>query len=197
MTGGPAVAGALLTGGASRRMGFDKALVEIGGVPNAVRLAGVLGEVASPVVEVGPGRSGLTAIGEQPPGQGPLVATSAALDALRAMGHFGPVLVLACDLAFVTGEDLGLLAAWPEPASVVPIVSGRPQPLCARWSQEDLGAARPLLQAGERSMRVLLRRPGIVFLDEGHWPRSKQRRVFADFDTPADLTEMGLRLPGL
>jgi molybdopterin-guanine dinucleotide biosynthesis protein A len=177
-------------------MGFDKALVEIAGVPNAVRLAAVLGVVASPLVEVGPGRAGLVAVEEHPRGNGPLVATCAAWETLLDMGHVGPVLVVACDLAFVTAADLALLAAWPGPASVVPVVEGRPQPLCARWSPEDLGALRPLVQAGERSMRALLARPGIVFVDEEHWPDSKARRVFADFDTPSDLTGLGLSPSG-
>ncbi len=196
MNNGSGVAGALLTGGASRRMGFDKALVEIDGVPNAVRLAVVLRQVASPVVEVGPGLSGLTAVAEQPPGQGPLVATHAAGQALRAMGHSGPVLLLACDLAFITADDLAVLAAWPGPASVVPMADGRPQPLCARWSQEDLEAARLLVEAGERTMKALLRRPGVVFVDQRHWPEAEARHMFADFDTVSDLTALGLRPSG-
>lgn len=63
MNAAPKVGGALLTGGASRRMGFDKALVEVDGLPNALRLARALAEVASPLVEVGPGYSGLEAVG--------------------------------------------------------------------------------------------------------------------------------------
>ncbi len=192
VTHGLEVAGVLLTGGASRRMGFDKALVEVDGVPSAVRLAAVLAEVASPVFEVGPGRSGLAVVDEGPLGQGPLAAACAALAALRAVGHLGPVLLLACDLAFVSAADLVLLAGWPGPASVVPMAGGRPQPLCARWSQEDLGAASVLVQAGERSMKALLGRPGIVFADEEHWPAGRARRIFADFDTPADLQSLGL-----
>ena len=35
----PAFAGAVLCGGRSRRMGRDKALIEIGGVPLAMRVA--------------------------------------------------------------------------------------------------------------------------------------------------------------
>ncbi len=197
MTDDLKVAGALLTGGASRRMGFDKALVEVNGVPNAVRLAAVLSEVASPVCEVGPGRSGLAVVDEGRGGQGPLVAAGAAWAALRAAGHLGPVLLLACDLAFVTAADLAVLARWPGSASVVPMAAGRPQPLCARWSPEDLGSAGALVQAGERAMKALLRRPGIVFVDEGHWPAGRARRVFADFDTPADLEALGLGQPAL
>jgi molybdopterin-guanine dinucleotide biosynthesis protein A len=105
-------------------------------------------------------------------------------------------LVLACDLAFVTAGDLALLAAWPGRASVVPTVDGRPQPLCARWSQDDLEAAGLLVEAGERSMKALLRRPGVVLVDQRAWPEAEVRRVFADFDTVADLTALGLRLSG-
>jgi molybdopterin-guanine dinucleotide biosynthesis protein A len=178
-------------------MGFDKALVEVDGMPSAARLAAVLSEVASLVLEVGPGRSGLTAVAEQPPGRGPLVAACAARRALRAVGHSGPVLLLACDLAFVAAGDLVLLSRWPGPASVVPVVDGRPQPLCARWSPEDLDAASALVRAGERSMKALLHRPGIVFVDEERWPTGRARHVFADFDTPSDLAALGLGDLGL
>ncbi|HZI37181.1 MAG TPA: NTP transferase domain-containing protein, partial [Acidimicrobiia bacterium] len=54
-----AVAGLLLTGGASRRMGRDKALLEVGGRRLVDRAASVLAAVADPVLEVGPGWSEL------------------------------------------------------------------------------------------------------------------------------------------
>ena len=135
VTDGLNVAGVLLTGGASRRMGFDKALVEVNGVPSAVRLAAALAEVTRPVFEVGPGRSGLPAVDEGTLGQGPLVAACAALPALRAAGHLGPVLLLACDLAFVTAADLALLARWP----------GRRQ-----WSRWPRGVLSRCAPAGRR-----------------------------------------------
>jgi molybdenum cofactor guanylyltransferase len=186
------IAGILLTGGASRRMGFDKALLAVDGVPNAVRLAGVLKTVAAPVIEVGPGVSGLPSVVERPAGAGPLVAISSGGRHLRRLGHEGPVLVLACDLPFITSDVLSKLGAWPGDGSVVPMVAGRAQPLCARWSQEDMVAAGPLVQAGERSMRTLLARPGIVFPSEGDWAVPEAWREFADVDSPADLKALGL-----
>jgi molybdenum cofactor guanylyltransferase len=196
LTSGSGVAGALLTGGASRRMGFDKTLVEVGGVPNAQRLAAVLRQVASPLVEVGPGRSGLSTVSEQPPGQGPLVAACAAQEALRAAGHFGAVLLLASDLPFMSAEVLAVIVNWPGGASVVPRVDGHAQPLCARWSAADLSAATLLAAEGERSMRALVRRPGVVFVDEEAWPGSVARHAFADVDTLDDLAGLGLIAPG-
>jgi molybdenum cofactor guanylyltransferase len=186
------VAGILLTGGASRRMGFDKARLSIDGVPNAARLAAVLKAVVAPTVEVGPGVSGLPAIQEVPAGAGPLVAMCAGARHLRSTGHDGPVLVLACDLPFMSSDVISELCAWVGDGSVVPVVAGRAQPLCARWSQNDLRAAEDLVVAGERSMRSLLGRRGITFPDESEWRAKQILRAFADADSPADLKALGL-----
>ncbi len=186
------VAGILLTGGASRRMGFDKALLSVEGAPNAVRLAGVLEAVTAPVVEVGPGVSGLPSVLEAPAGAGPLVAIWAGGRQLRSLGHEGPVLVLACDLPFMNPAVLVQLGAWPGEGSVVPLVAGRAQPLCARWSAEDMAAVEALVLAGERSMKALLARPGVSFPGESEWAAPGAWRAFADVDSPADLEALGL-----
>ena len=193
---GPAspVAGILLTGGASRRMGFDKARLPVDGVPLGARLGRLLQGVVAPVVEVGPGVSWLPALQEDPPGQGPLVAMCAGACRLGEMGHAGPVLVLACDLPFMTSAVLAELAAWPPArSSVVPVVAGRPQPLCARWSQAALGAAYRLADQGERAMKCLFECADVVFLDEKQWGTEGVARAFADVDSPADLKALGLR----
>lgn len=184
------LAALLLTGGRSRRMGRDKALIEIGGISMARRLADMLGEVAFPVVEVGPGYSGGWAARETPPGGGPLAAVAAGSSALDHLGHTGPALVLACDLPLVTVEALRLLAHWPGPNSVIPIVDGRAQPLCARWSTLDLRTAGKVLAAGERSLRHSPDRLGAVLLDETQWGKKVGRDAFMDVDTPRDLADL-------
>src|SRR5918996_3934052 len=93
-----AIGGLLLTGGASRRMGEDKALIEVGGRRLVDHAAALLTAVADPVIEVGPGWSDLPAVREDPAGSGPLAALGAGAAALRAAGHDGPVLVLAVDM---------------------------------------------------------------------------------------------------
>ncbi|HVW35182.1 MAG TPA: molybdenum cofactor guanylyltransferase, partial [Acidimicrobiia bacterium] len=151
------VAGLLLTGGASRRMGRDKALLEVDGQRLVDRAAAVLGAVADPVLEVGPGWSGLPAVREDPPGSGPLAALSAGAAELRARGHSGPVLVLAVDMPRVSAELLRFLAgrAGP-PATAVPRAGGHPQPMCARYGPDVLAAVDRRLAAGGRSLRDLL-----------------------------------------
>ena len=83
-------------------MGHDKATLVIDGEPSARRLGALLAGVVDPALEVGPQRSGLAAIAEEQPGEGPLAALAAGWSALARAGHDGSVVVLACDLPLVT-----------------------------------------------------------------------------------------------
>jgi molybdenum cofactor guanylyltransferase len=192
MRGTHPVGGILLTGGASRRMGFDKASMPIAGVPCATRIAAVMRTVVDIAVEVGPGLSGLPAVQEQPPGSGPLVAVCAGARALNEAGGARSALVLACDLPLITSTILRILATWPGNRSVVPIIEGQPQPLCARWSTEDLSMAADLVTAGIRSMHSLLDRQNVEFVEEAYWPEWVDRRAFTDVDTLADMEGLNL-----
>ncbi len=191
----PGAAGIVLTGGRSRRMGVDKATLEVGGVPCAVHVASVLAAVVDLLVEVGPGHTGLVRAPEDRPGEGPLAALVDGARALSSLGHAGGALVVACDLPAVTPAALSMLASWPTAASVVPVVAGRPQTLCARWSADALVEAAALVTAGERSVSALIARlgpEGVVLLDEGAWPAGVDASAFADVDTPEDLARLRL-----
>lgn len=178
-----AVPGVLLTGGASRRMGTDKAAIVVDGTTLAARAARVLAAVCDPVVEVGPGGSGLDHVREEPAGSGPLRALVAGVDALGARG---PVVVLGCDLPFVDEATLRLVAQWPGEGSVVPIVADRPQYACARWSADAIARCR---RGAESSLRALVDE-GTELLDESVWGAVTTARAFADVDTPGDLARL-------
>ncbi len=186
------VAGILLTGGSSRRLGFDKAALVVEGQALALRVARTMSNVVHPIVEVGPGRSGLRAVTEDPPGCGPLVAIGAGCRFLRSEGHGGPVLVLACDLPRVAEPLLTLLARWPGERSVVPVVAGMAQPLCARWSRSHLDSIPERVDTGERSMRSLLD-DTVEFVDESVWARVAPPSAFGDIDRREDLDQLGIR----
>lgn len=172
-------------------MGFDKATIVVDGRSLAVRAADVLAEVCDLVVEVGPGVSGAPiVVREDPEGEGPLAAVAAGAAALDDRGHHGDALVMACDLPRLGVPLLALLARWPGGGSVVPVVDGRPQPLCARWSATDLGTAVAAVASGERSLRPLLARPGVRFLDQGGWGRVAGAHELADADVPEDLDRL-------
>jgi molybdopterin-guanine dinucleotide biosynthesis protein A len=184
-------AGIVLTGGTSRRLGFDKTTVQIGGETLARRAARVLGSVCAPVIEVGSGRSGLPVVREDPPGSGPLAALVAGATVLGG----DSVLLLACDLVAVEAPLLRLLAGWPGAPTVVPRVAGRDQLVCARYGADAIAAAPGLLAAGERSLRALVAAVAADVLTERHWGGIATVDAFADLDTPADLERLGLRAP--
>ncbi|MBW3610518.1 MAG: NTP transferase domain-containing protein [Actinobacteria bacterium] len=187
----PEVAGLLLTGGASRRMGVDKALLEVDGLSLAQRTANVLAAVVAPALEVGPGRTTLPAVEEEPAGEGPLVAAAAGFRALAERGHVGPVIVVATDLPRLSVAVVQALASHSSAGSVVPLVAGRPQWLAARWSPRAVGRAPALVRGGERRMQALADdvddADDVEWLDASDWAGD-----LIDVDTPADLRHAGL-----
>ena len=184
-------AGIVLTGGTSRRLGFDKATVRVGSETVATRAARVLGAVCTPLIEVGPGHTGLPWVREDPPGSGPLAALVAGARALKCER----VLLLACDLVRVEPPVLRVVAGWDGAASAVPVVDGRRQLVCARYGADALAIAADVLATGERSLRALVARLDIDEIDASHWGAVADADAFADLDTPADLARLELSRP--
>lgn len=116
----------LLTGGASRRMGFDKASILLGSEPLAVRLARILRDAGwEPTIL---GRTPLNGYRFHPDHEverGPLAA-------LRAFGPTSQlVLVLSCDVPlFDGGVARALKSCLGEKEAAIPSINGRLQPLC-------------------------------------------------------------------
>jgi molybdopterin-guanine dinucleotide biosynthesis protein A len=182
------IAGVLLTGGASTRMGVDKARLVVNGETLAARSARVLASVCDPVIEVGTGVSGLPAVQEDPAGAGPLVALLAGVGAL---GEPHVVVLLACDLPNVSAPLLQLLVDRPGSQSVIPVVGSRAQYACARYGATAFAAARTALLEGSTGLRELAR-ADCEYLAESDWGPFAMADEFADVDTPDDLRRLGL-----
>ena len=182
------MAGVLLTGGASRRMGRDKARLVVNGETLATRSARVLAAACDPVVEVGPGVSGLPAVLEEPPGAGPLVALLAGVGAL---GRPRSVILLACDLPNISPDLLRLLVEWPGSGTVIPVVDGRFQYACARYGPAAFDEARASLRHGLTSLREIAG-SDCEYVSEADWDGVASALTFADVDTPEDLRRLGL-----
>ncbi len=180
--------GVLLTGGASRRLGRDKSTLVFHGETLAARAARVLAAVCDPVVEAGPGVSGLVAVQEDPPGAGPLAGVLAAVELL---GVTGPVLLLACDMPFVEVPLLELIANWPGDGSVVPVADGNFQYACCRMSAAALDEALVVVRAGGYSLRSVLDAT-CEHIPESAWRAVAPEHAFRDIDTPDDLASLGL-----
>lgn len=157
-----------------------------------MRTASLLLSVVETAIEVGPGASGLPSTLDEPPGQGPLAGVAAGCRALRALGHGGGALVVACDLPFLSATLLRFLVEWDSSGSLVPVVRGIPQPLCARWGARDLDSASDFLARGRRSLWHLTTQPGVVLLDESGWKDVASEEQFFDVDSPDDWLRLGL-----
>lgn len=171
-------AGAVLTGGASRRMGTDKALVEVGGVAMAHRVAAALVAAGcDPVWCQGGDAEALTRLGlmvraDTAPGGGPLPAI---LDALRAAPDGLGVVVAACDVPELTAELVARLIGGDVPATLA--VGDVPQ-LVSWWPAAAAEALAELLAGGVRSYRRALDALGARRVGVG---------VLRNVNTPADL----------
>lgn len=185
------VAGLLLTGGASSRMGRDKTRLLVDGVTLAQRTGRILQRVVVNAFEIGPGRSDLASRSDDPLA-GPLGAVCVGRGLLRERGYGGDALVVAGDLPRLSSAVLEFLVQYRAPASVVPVVDGTAQPLCARWAAADLEEAAVAFAAGERRVRWLLSRPRVTLLEEAHWRHVASADTFADVDTPEDVRRLGL-----
>ena len=151
--------GYVLCGGGSRRMGRDKALVEVDGAAMACRVADALRSAgAARVVAVGGdvdalARRGLHVAPDRWPGEGPLGGLITALD--DPDGSAEMAVVLACDL---TAPDPAAIARTVSARAriacdaVVPVVDGRHQWLHAAWDRRVSGILTDVFTAGERSM---------------------------------------------
>jgi molybdopterin-guanine dinucleotide biosynthesis protein A len=187
------VAGAVLAGGASRRMGRDKATLVVGGVELASLALAVAARVADPVVLVAPEGHPARRLAAAPvadPGRGPLAALAAALDALDA-DH---VLVLAGDHPGLRVELLAHLVALAgrvEAEAVACRRGPRLEPLVAVYRRAPaLALARSRLAdpAGDRSLTGLLAGLRTLVVEEPQWrPLDPDGRSFVDLDDPADL----------
>lgn len=174
-------------------MGQDKSQLIVDGSTLAVRTASLLRLVVETAIEVGPGVSGLSATREQPTGEGPLVAIAEGCRALRERGHTGSALVIACDLPFLSKQLLRYLVDYEALGSVVPMVRGRAQPLCAKWGRDDLDDASQLVNRGVRSLRHLTTQTNVALLDESAWQYVATEEEFSDVDSPDDLHRLGLK----
>jgi molybdopterin-guanine dinucleotide biosynthesis protein A len=186
------VAAAVLAGGASRRMGRDKATMPVGGVQLAARALWAAAQVADPVVLVAPeGHPSrqLTAAGlVADPGAGPLAAVAAALAALDAE-H---VLVLAGDHPGLRVELLDHLLALRRGGEAVACRRGdRLEPMVAVYRRAPALAAAQARLAGAaagRSLHGLLAALRTVIVEESEWRAlDPDGRSFVDLDDLADL----------
>lgn len=184
---GPALAGIVLAGGASRRMGRDKANLVVRGQTLVERVVCTVATRCAPIfVLAAPGQAlpelSAQILRDEVRGVGPLLATARGL---RAAGDAGLewAFVCAVDMPHLSARFIDELAefAASAQADVVLPWDGRDHYLAGLYRTALAVRADELVAAGERSMRALV--------DAGDAQRivMEQRRELTNVNTPQDL----------
>ncbi len=188
----------ILAGGESSRIGVDKGLLEIDGVPLIVRTARLVDAVAGAATVVGRPKTyqqvGLCAIADDWPGCGPLGGIATALRASDAEWN----LIVACDLPYLTREWLQFLARRARECvadAVVPMNERGAEPLCAMYHSRCEPAIRGALAQGTRKVTEGLVRVRLEYLEPTEWKCfDSDGLLFKNMNTPADYEEAKTRL---
>jgi molybdopterin-guanine dinucleotide biosynthesis protein A len=200
------IAGFILVGGKSRRMGFDKSRLTLDGQSFVERIAGEVAGITTSVTIVGSNAAALqlkesTNLPIAPdvyPNWGALGGVHAALAACEAkaspQGTADWALIVACDFPFVTRELFARLASVREGFdAVAPIQKDSiPQPLCALYRVERcLRRAVELVESGERKPIALLQSVNTRWVLFGELADLKHSNsVFDNINTPQDYARI-------
>ncbi len=184
---------AILAGGKSSRLGNDKALLEIDGVPLIQRIALRLGRISDDVMAVGTELSRLRflkvrLIEDLIVGAG---ALGGIYSALKAAKH-EHVFVVACDMPFVDMNLVRYLVLLSEGYDVVmPYIGGEAEPLHAVYGKTCLLAIEDAIRAGKRRIISFLPRVKVRDVREDEIQvLDPEFRSFFNVNTPEDLARM-------
>jgi molybdopterin-guanine dinucleotide biosynthesis protein A len=171
---------AVLAGGRGARLGGEKAMMPLGGTPIICRPLAAARDAGLKAVVVAKPSTRLPALAErvvyEPESpRHPLCGVVAALELAASRAPAPGVLLLACDMPFVTSPLLAWLAGLD--GAAVAATDGRLQPLLARLLNEHLPQLREAL-AEQRPLRAAL-----AALD----PRIVDERELARFGDPRRL----------
>ena len=200
------VAGFILAGGESSRMGVDKGLLEIAGAPMIVRAARLAEAVTgTPAVVVGAPEKyrglGLRAIADDWPGCGPLGGIATALRASEADWN----LIVACDLPHLTQEWLQYLLQRARDSAeeavvamnVTPANKRGAEPLCAMYHKGSEPALRRALERGVRKVTDGLAQLRVEVIEPAEWKGfDSDGLLFKNVNTPADYEEAKAKFAG-
>lgn len=187
------VAGFILAGGHSSRMGWPKALLEIAGEPIIQRLARLIRDAACHDVAIigagAPAMKGLRVLPDDWPGAGPLGGIATAL----RHSDFDWNLILACDLPYLTHDWLAHLIERGRASSadaLIPMNDRGAEPLCAMYHRRGAEPIRAALACGTRKVTEGLAGLRIERLERAEWKAfDSQGKLFKNMNSPADYEE--------
>jgi len=192
------VAGFVLAGGKSSRMGRDKALLDINGESLIARATRLLQSVVDDAVVIastsGYESLGLRSVADDFPGYGPLGGIATALHVSMKPWN----LVIACDLPYLTKPWLEYLikrALKSEADAVVPMNVRGPEPLCAMYHKNAEGRIRTAVEGGVRKVTDSFADLSVEHVEPSEWKGFASGGIlFKNVNSPADYKEAKARL---
>ena len=160
--------GFVLAGGASKRMGQDKALMPYGGTTLVEHVAKIVHEAAGSVALIGDparlGHLGLPVFADELPSCGPASGIYTALRVTETDWN----LVVACDMPSISASVLRELLHHTESAGRACVAAvgpyGQPEPLCAVYHRRCLPALTRAIRDKRFKMRDLIKEMGAVWI---------------------------------
>jgi molybdopterin-guanine dinucleotide biosynthesis protein A len=194
------IAGFILAGGESSRMGHDKALLELNGAALVVRTARLVEAVTGTPAIVGAperlGGLGFTVIPDDWPGAGPLGGIATALHITSASWN----LIVACDLPYLTRawlENLVAMALASAADAVLPMNERGAEPLCAMYQKKCQPVIRAALERGTRKVTDGLVGLRLKSITPAEWKAfDSDGLLFKNMNSPADYEEAKARVGG-
>jgi molybdopterin-guanine dinucleotide biosynthesis protein A len=200
MNGAPSLSAIVLAGGQSSRMGQDKALISIDGVPLLRRVCDVALQCTPQVYVVTPNEQYREILpnachlvaekflsGEKP--HGPLVGFAQGLTQVQTDW----VLLLACDLPHLSAE---ILQNWAQELNnagaaiaLLPKTEKGWEPLCGFYRPSCLPSLTAAVNQGERSFQRWLAQAAVkeILFSDSPEERLRQHAMLFNCNTPVDL----------
>jgi len=190
---------AILAGGKSRRMGRDKAFVELAGAPMIQWVISAVAQCSARALIISnePGKYsqfGLPVYPDVIPGMGPLSGLHTAFTVTGA----DRVMIAPCDSPFMSPDVIKFILNYPDGGAdaVIPFVDGREQGMLAVYSrgavdrfEERIASASMMFD----EFRLSLNR---IFISENELRAVEpDLRTFLNVNTPSDFQSTATLLP--
>lgn len=152
------VSAAILAGGKSTRMGRDKAMIPIDGVPMIGRILGTLQKITAQIAVISNRTDirylpGIPVYPDLISNRGPAAGIHSALVHARTE----KVLIVPCDMPFLSEELFRYILGFPDPGDALVIeADGIRNPLCGLYHRRILPLIEPEIRAGRHTPQHLL-----------------------------------------
>ena len=183
---------AILAGGQARRFGgVDKGALQVGGRAILDRQLYELRQVTHDILLIGSRPfediAGIRRVPDRVPNSGPL----GGLDAALAAAHDEGVIILACDMPFVTAGFLESLLSLSESVdAVVPRTERGYHPLCAVYRRTCHPAVIRRLVERRLKLLDLFEDLSVHVVDQEHVAMFGGERLLTNVNTPDELHEL-------